>query len=163
MSVRPFVRTFLGIGSLVFFQIFALCQKIISSCRWQNQIFSFSFFLPRKLKKCAQSRPKISLFLLKKLIIIFFLNLVNNESVYYFLCYCKNTICMENVVHEIWAKMLLANQIAGFLNELYFQNKWIKQRIFYSLIQIHEILKVDLKDFQQAWAKIGVYTLVTVL
>ena len=25
----------------------------------------------------------------------------------------------ENLVREIWAKMLLANQITGFLNQLY--------------------------------------------
>ena len=31
---------------------------------------------------------------------------------------------------EIWAKILLANQIAAFLNQLYLQNKTMKKPIF---------------------------------
>ena len=34
-------------------------------------------------------------------------------------CFSKNLIFGKYLVAEIWAKMLLANQIAEFLNQLY--------------------------------------------
>ena len=49
----------------------------------------------------------------------FFMNLVDNESLYYLLYSCANPIFGKNLVPEIWAKMLSANQITGFLNQLY--------------------------------------------
>ena len=49
--------------------------------------------------------------------------LFHNENLCYLLCYCcKNGIFGENVVLEIEVKMLSANQIAGFLNQPFFQN-----------------------------------------
>ena len=57
--------------------------------------------------------------LLENLVINFFLNLVCNESLYYLLYSCANPIFGKNLVPEIWDKMLLANQITGFLNQLY--------------------------------------------
>ena len=49
----------------------------------------------------------------------FFLNLVYKESLYYLLYSCTNPIFGESLVPEIYAKMLLANQIAEVLNQLY--------------------------------------------
>ena len=44
----------------------------------------------------------------------------------------------EILVHEIWTKMFSANQIAGFFNEPYIQNKSMKEPVFFCmLIQIH--------------------------
>ena len=48
-----------------------------------------------------------------------FLNLVYNESLYQLLYAWKNFIFMKIPVPEIWPKMLLANQIAEFLNQIY--------------------------------------------
>ena len=48
-----------------------------------------------------------------------FLNLVYNESLFCFLRPCINHIYGENLIPEIWDKMLLANQITKFLNKLY--------------------------------------------
>ena len=49
----------------------------------------------------------------------FFLNLVYKVILYYLLYSCTNPIFRKNRVPEIWTKMLLANQIAGFFNQLY--------------------------------------------
>ena len=49
----------------------------------------------------------------------FFLNFVYNESLYCFLNSCTNPIFAKNPVPEIWTKMLSANQIVGFLDQLY--------------------------------------------
>ena len=57
--------------------------------------------------------------LLKNLVIIFFLNLVYNERLYYLLYSCTNSIFGKYLVPEIWVEMLLINHIAGFLNRLY--------------------------------------------
>ena len=54
------------------------------------------------------------------------LNLFNNESLYYFLCSCKNPIFGKIFVSEILAKMFSANQIAGFICHPYLQNKLMK-------------------------------------
>ena len=57
--------------------------------------------------------------LLKNFVVSFFLNLVYNESFCYLLYSCTNPIFRKSLVPEIWAKMLLANHVAGFLNQLY--------------------------------------------
>ena len=54
-----------------------------------------------------------------------------------------NLIFGEIVVPEIWAKMLLANEIAGFLNELYLQNKIMKNSDFLHVDTNSLKLKVD--------------------
>ena len=56
----------------------------------------------------------------------FFLNLIYNKNLYYLLCSCTNPIFGKVFVPKIWAKMFSANQIAGFFNQLYFQNKSLK-------------------------------------
>ena len=71
-------------------------------------------------KKLPQNEPKQGfLNLLKNLVIIFFLNLVYNESLYYLLYSCTNSIFGKYLVPEICVEMLLASHIAGFLNRLY--------------------------------------------
>ena len=42
----------------------------------------------------------------------------------------KNLVFGEILVPEIWAKMLLANEIAGFFNQLYLLNKIMKNPDF---------------------------------
>ena len=42
--------------------------------------------------------------------------MVYEESSFYLLYSCTNPIRGENLVSEIWAKIVSANQIAGFLN-----------------------------------------------
>ena len=59
----------------------------------------------------------------------FFLHLVYNESLYYSPYTCANPT-LGNLFPEIWTKMPLVNQIAGFLNQLYLQNKMIKKPVF---------------------------------
>ena len=56
---------------------------------------------------------------IKKSGYLLFVNLAVDESLYYMLCFCTKTISGKNLDPEIWAKMLLASQIAGFLNQLY--------------------------------------------
>ena len=51
------------------------------------------------------------------------MNLFCNENLYYLLCSCTNPIFGKLFVPEIWDKMFSANQIAGFFNQPYFQNK----------------------------------------
>ena len=41
-----------------------------------------------------------------------------------------NSVFGKNLVPEIWAKVLSANQIAGFLNQLYLQHKMMKKPEF---------------------------------
>ena len=50
---------------------------------------------------------------------LLFVNLAVDESLYYMLCFCTKTISGKNLDPKIWAKMLLASQIVGFLNQLY--------------------------------------------
>ena len=59
-------------------------------------------------------QKSVFLNLLENLVITFFLNSVYKESLYYMLYSCTNAILEKNLIPEIWAKMALANQIAGF-------------------------------------------------
>ena len=92
----------------------------------------------------------------------FFLNLSYNlfcsETLSYYLCSCTNPILGKNLVPEIWTKMISANHIAGFLNQLYLQKKLMKWSDF-----LHA--DTNLQKLKTNWiffcAKIGVVTLVT--
>ena len=54
-----------------------------------------------------------------------------------------NLIFGEILVAEIWVKMLLASEIAGFLNQLYLQNKIMKNPDFLHVDTNSLKLKVD--------------------
>ena len=81
--------------------------------------------------------------------------MVYKESLYYLLYSCTNPIFVENLVPEIYAKMLLANEIAEFLNQLYLQNKIMKKADFfafwYKLIEIKSWLKYIGRGQVQKW------------
>ena len=51
------------------------------------------------------------------------LNLFYNENLYYLHCSWTNSIFGKIFVVEILAKMLSANKVVGFSNQLYVQNK----------------------------------------
>ena len=57
--------------------------------------------------------------------------------------------------------MLPANQIAGFLNQLFFQNKSMKQPHFLYVDINSQKLKVNRKFLRWAWSKMGVANLVS--
>ena len=59
--------------------------------------------------------------------------------------FCKNLLFGKILVPEIWAKVLLANQIVGFLNQLYLQNKIMKRPDFLRVDTNLWKLKVNLK------------------
>ena len=97
--------------------------------------FSGKIFLRQKLTK---NGPKTGFFeFIEKFGHQFLLNLFYNQNLY-FLCSCTNPIFEKTFVPEIWTKMFSANQIAGFFNQPYLQNKSMKQpMIFCMLIQVH--------------------------
>ena len=99
-------------------------QKLIWSCASQSQIFWKNFL-------CSQDGQKRGFFeIIGKFGHSFFLNLSYNlfcsETLSYYLCSCTNPILGKNLVPEIWTKMISANHIAGFLNQLYLQKKLMK-------------------------------------
>ena len=57
--------------------------------------------------------------------------------------------------------MLSANQIPGFLNQRFLQNKSLKQPNFSHVVTNAQKLKVDQKNFDWAWSKMGVANLVS--
>ena len=83
---------------------------------------SFLNFVGKK-KNCpknGESGRNIGFFeFIEKFRYYLFLNLIYNESLYYLLYLCINLIFGKNLVPVIWTKMLLANQIVGFLNQIY--------------------------------------------
>ena len=70
------------------------------------------------------------------------LNLFYNENLYYLLWYCTNPIGW-NLVPEIWAKMLSANQISRFLNQIFLQKNLRKQTHFWHVDTNSQKLNVD--------------------
>ena len=122
--------SFLGIGLLVFSQhgVRGLCVL-----RDRAGFLLKKFFVPKN----GENRPKVRFFgFIGKFSHLFLLSLVYKECSYYLLYSCTNLILWKNPVPEIWAKMLLANQIAGFLNWPCLQSTRWKSLIFCMLIQI---------------------------
>ena len=73
----------------------------------------------------------------------------------YFIYFCSSTnpIFWKNLVPEIWA--FSANQIVGFLNQLFLQNKLLKPPHFLHVGTNSQKLKVDQKFVGWAWSKNG--------
>ena len=100
-------------------------------CAWHfEKDFLKKIFLHRKWGKWTKNGQQIGFFKFIGKFSHFLLNLVYNERLYYLLYSCTNPIFGKNLVPEIWAKMLLANQITGFLNQRYLQNKMMKNPNF---------------------------------
>ena len=57
--------------------------------------------------------------------------------------------------------MLSANEIAGFLNQLFLQNKLMKQPLFLYVDTNSQKLKTDWKFFGWAWSEMDVANLVS--
>ena len=74
--------------------------------------------------------PKIGIFEFKEKFGYFSLNLFYNENLYYLRCSCANAMFGKNLVPVIQTKILSANQMAGFFNQLFFQNKLMIQTHF---------------------------------
>ena len=69
--------------------------------------------------------------------------MIYNENLYYLLRSCTNPILGKIFVPEIWAKVFSANQITGFFNQPYLQNKSMKQSDFLHADTNSLKLKVD--------------------
>ena len=104
---------------------------------------------------------KQGFFNLLKIWSLIFTEFVYNEDLCYLLCSCTNPIFWKDLVPEILAKMLSASQIAGFLNQLFLQNKLMKQSHFLHLDTNSQKLKVDQKVFVKAWSEMGMANLVS--
>ena len=119
--------SFLGIGSLIFFETLHGFKGLCAVVRDSRIFFFFNYFCP----KSGKNGPKIGfLGFIGKFSHCIFLNLVYKEISYYLLYSCTNPMLGKNLVPEIWAKMLSADQIAGFLNWLYLQNIEMKRPDF---------------------------------
>ena len=72
-----------------------------------------------------------------------------------------NSYTGKNRVPEIFAKMLSANQIAGYLNQLFLQNKSVKQPHFLHVYTNSQKFKVEGNIFGWALSKMDVANLVS--
>ena len=73
----------------------------------------------------------------------------------YLLCSCTNPIFGKLFVLEMWTKMFSANQIAGFFNQSYLQNKSKKYPDFLHIGTYSHKLKGDQKTLGWAWSDMG--------
>ena len=64
---------------------------------------------------------------------------------------CRNLIFGKKFFPEIWSEMFEANQIGGFFNQPYFQNRPMK---FLDFLHVDKILH-KLKIFGWDWIKLG--------
>ena len=93
--------------------------------------------LPPELGKWAKNGPKTKFFWFIEKFGHYLLNLFSIDNLCYFLCSCTNSIFGKIFVPKIWAKIVSANQIAGFsVNNISRRNQWISL-IFCVVIQIH--------------------------
>ena len=135
-----------------FHWILAWCAKLLWDCAWQPNFFA------QKLGEWAKNR----LFDFKeKSGHSFSLNLFHKFFFCYLMCSCTNPIFGKNIFPEIQAKMLSANQIAGFLNQVFLQNKLMKQPHFCHVDANSQQLKVEWKFFIWAWSKMALTNLVS--
>ena len=114
-----FAHCFCKCFSKTIMQLFYHLTCYLWFCVWQSQIFWRKKNCPKYGEIGLRWAGNRVFWIIKKFSLLFSLNLVYNESFYYLQYSCTNSIFGKNLVPEIWAKMLLVNQIAGFLNQLY--------------------------------------------
>ena len=175
-SARYFVRRFLRIGSLVFFRNFGIVLQAQGRGGSKTGSLERTYFLNDpyevvhdkwifwKKNICPENGPnwvKIRFFeVTGKFDHEFFLNLVYNENLYYFLCSYTNP-CLR----KIW----FLRYISEYSPPIRFQVFKIlslerNDEIAFALcilIQVHKNFKVDLKKFGWRWSTVDVATLVT--
>ena len=145
LSAHPSVHRFICPG--VFFKLdhqFLLNFGTVSETHTKLCVIEpdfFEKFCAPETQKMAQKQSFLNLS--KNLVTNFFLNLFYNESLYHLLC-LRYSKFRTNLTPKTQTKMLLANQIADFLNQLYLQKKNKKKTdeifcFFYILMQINEI------------------------
>ena len=111
---------FLGIGSLGFSEFWHGARNPYHVVRDRARFFGKTF-----APKIGEMSQKIGFFEFKeKFGQKFSLNLSYNENLSCFLCSCTNSIFEKNLVPEMWAKMVSANQIPGFFNQPFLQSKF---------------------------------------
>ena len=119
----------------------------LRSYAWQSQIFFGKTLFAPKLGKWAKNR----VFWIKKYVVINFHWICALMKIYIICCVPAQILCLE---------IVLINQIAGFLNQLFLQNKSIKQPHFLHVDIDSQKLNVNRKCFSWAWSKMGVASLV---
>ena len=128
-SFRPSVRKFSWDWLIIFF--WKLCMVLEAYVLLCVTAGFFFFIIIYFCPKSGENGPKIGFIgFIGKFSHCIFLNLVYKEISYYLLYSCTNPMLGKNLVPEIWAKMLSANQIAGFLNWLYLQKIEMKSPDF---------------------------------
>ena len=119
LSFCPSIRKFSWVWLLVFSETQYGVRSPCGVVRDRASFLKKMFFLG-KWEKCAKNGPKRGFFeFIEKFSHSFFLNLVHKESLYYLLYSCSNLVLGKNVFPELWVKMLVVNQIAGYLHRLY--------------------------------------------
>ena len=102
-----------------FFQ--KLCMMLgdqMEMCMTEPNFFFLKNPLLVKMTKNGQNVPKMVFFrLLEKSMHQFCLEMVQNESTYDPLTFCKKCISGKNLVLKLWPKMLSDNQISVFFNQ----------------------------------------------
>ena len=105
LSVHPSIQMIFWNCIISFFQILVVIRNHMKLC------VTARFFQTkkekRKILKIVQKllKNRVSWIYWKLWPLIFFLNLVYNESLYYFLFSCTDPTNQENLVPEIWAKV----------------------------------------------------------
>ena len=89
--------------------------------------FLEELFLPPNLGKWTKNGPETGFFeFIEKFGYQLLLDLFFNENLYCLLCSSTDPIFEKIFVPEMWAKIISANQISGFFNQPYIQNKSLK-------------------------------------
>ena len=110
--------------------------------------FPEKFLLLPKLGKWTKNGPKTGFFEFIENFVINFYGICSIIKIYIICCVpCTNSLFGKILVPEIWAKMFSANQIAGFFNQPYLQNKSMKQRDFLRADTNSHKLKVNQEIF----------------
>ena len=112
-------RCFLELDIL--FNFVMVLKTIIKLCVTGLDI-SEKIFSPQKMGEIDQEKA----FCLQTVLVINFHRICSIIKIYYLLC-SLNRMFENNLVSQIKAKVLSANQIGRFSSQLFLQNKWMKQ------------------------------------
>ena len=125
-TIHPFIHP--STYRSIFLSIYlSMALEIPMKLRVTELDFPEKNFLPQNLEKWTKNKPKTGFFeFIDQFCHWFLLNLFCDENLCYLLCSCTSSIFGKILVSEIWAKMFSANQIAGFFNQPYLQNKSMK-------------------------------------
>ena len=128
-------------------------ETLMKLCRTELEFLEKAFFSSKNWGNGPKIGKKWSFLNLRKHLVIYFYWICSIMKICIIYCVPAQILYREKSFSWDIGQILSASQIAGFLNQLFLQNKFMKQPHLLSVDKNSQRLKVDQKFVGWSWSK----------